>query len=195
MCIYRNMYTKNERQHVTTWHSLNSQSELIYVQFNRFSSENQIKTPAVQSVLPSSSVPLFVLTLICRPCPACGLSWGRRWWPERQRWPRWSLSGAPSAPRCAAVGGSGLLRSELHLRGNVFYFLVCEVLLDTCVYSSHVLQGWGPLTDIIFLLKKSKQTLWHHCALPVLLHNEKQDPPPVSKPKMCLSKATGIPWK
>lgn len=24
MCIYRNMYTKNERQHVTTWHSLNS---------------------------------------------------------------------------------------------------------------------------------------------------------------------------
>lgn len=34
-----------------------------------FSSETQINPPVVQSLL--------LLALICRPCPACGLSWGR----------------------------------------------------------------------------------------------------------------------
>lgn len=58
--------------------------------------------------------------LICRPCPACDLSWGRRWWPELQRWPRWSWSGVPSAPRCAVDGGSGLLHSEWHLKRRLF---------------------------------------------------------------------------
>lgn len=58
--------------------------------------------------------------LICRPCPACDLSWGRRWWLELQRWPRWSWSGVPSAPRCAVDGGSGLLHSEWHLKTHLF---------------------------------------------------------------------------
>lgn len=34
-----------------------------------FSSETQMNPPVVQSLL--------LLALICRPCPACGLSWGR----------------------------------------------------------------------------------------------------------------------
>lgn len=67
----------------------------------------------------SPSLPLrsvTVLALICQPCPAGGLSWGRLWWPEQLRWPRWSWFAAPSAPQCAAGAGSEPLRLELHLR-------------------------------------------------------------------------------
>lgn len=76
----------------------------------------QIKWNLRQHSPLSSPELLWRRALICPPCPACGLSWGRPRRPGRPRWPRWSWSAAPAAPRCAAAARSEPLRSEWRLR-------------------------------------------------------------------------------
>lgn len=98
------------RSSALSWSDLNSNT----------STTKETKHLSLLRIQLKSSVDQFfcVLVLICPLCPACGQSWGQRWWPARPRWPRWSLSAAPAAPRCGGGEGSEPLRLGWRLRGD-----------------------------------------------------------------------------